>query len=90
MAISDEDLIECWFDRLNEPDIVKELGLSSARELRLHWRRLKELGKLPLTSRVGARESSARQPACHGERDSSWRGCSNHDELRNDLFKKDN
>jgi hypothetical protein len=53
MAISDEDLIECWFDRLNEPDIVKELGLSSARELRLHWRRLKELGKLPLTLRAG-------------------------------------
>jgi hypothetical protein len=63
IAISDEDLIECWFGRSNEPEIVKELGLHSTRELRLHWRRLKELGKLPLTSRVGIDGKFGQWPA---------------------------
>jgi hypothetical protein len=31
MAISDEDLIECWFGRSNELEIVKELGLHSTK-----------------------------------------------------------
>ena len=53
MAISDKDLIDCWFGGLTEPEIVTELGLPSTKELRLHWRRLKEAGKLPLTSRAG-------------------------------------
>jgi hypothetical protein len=53
MAISDKDLIGCWFGGLTEPEIAKELGLRSTKELRLHWRRLKEAGKLPLTSRLG-------------------------------------
>ena len=51
MTISDEDLIECWFCRLAAPEIVTKLGLQSTSELRLRWRRLKELGKLPLSSR---------------------------------------
>ena len=51
MTISDEDLIECWFCRLAAPEIVTKLGLQSTSELRLLWRRLKELGKLPLSSR---------------------------------------
>ena len=45
MTISDEDLIECWFCRLAAPEIVTKLGLQSTSELRLLWRRLKELGK---------------------------------------------
>jgi hypothetical protein len=92
MAISDEDLIECWFDRLNEPDIVKDLGLSSARELRFHWRRLKELGKLPLTSRVGVEGKFGQDSRrATGERDLLLeRLLKVHDEPRNDLFKKDN
>jgi hypothetical protein len=77
MAISDEDLIECWFDRLNEPDIVKDLGLSSARKLRFHWRRLKELGKLPLTSRVGVEGKFGQDSRrATGERDFLLEGCS--------------
>jgi len=51
MTISDEDLIECWFSRLAAPEIVTKLRLQSTGQLRLHWRRLKELGKLPLSSR---------------------------------------
>ena len=51
MTISDEDLIECWFCRLAAPEIVTKLGLQSTSELRLLWRRLKKLGKLPLSSR---------------------------------------
>ena len=92
MAISDEHLIECWFDRLNEPDIVKDLGLSSARELRFHWRRLKELGKLPLTSRVGVEGKFGQDSRrATGERDLLLeRLLKVHDEPRNDLFKKDN
>jgi len=53
MTISDKDLIDAWFGGLTAPEIVKELGLQSTKELRLHWRRFKELGQLPLTSRVG-------------------------------------
>ena len=53
MAFSDQDLIECWFGRLTVPEIVKKLGLKSTSELRLQWRRLKDLGKLPLGSREG-------------------------------------
>jgi hypothetical protein len=37
--------------RLAAPEVVRRLGLQSTSELRLHWRRLKELGKLPLSSR---------------------------------------
>src|SRR5260221_12547395 len=29
MAVSDQDLIECWFVRLTVPEIVKKLGLKS-------------------------------------------------------------
>ena len=46
MTISDEDLIECWFCRLAAPEIVTKLGLQSTSELRLLWRRLKELGMI--------------------------------------------
>ena len=53
MAVSDKDLIECWFGKLTVPEIVKQLSLKSTGELRLHWRRLKELGMLPLGSREG-------------------------------------
>jgi hypothetical protein len=53
MAVSDQDLIECWFGRLTVPEIVKKLGLNSTSELRLQWRRLKDLGKLPPASREG-------------------------------------
>jgi hypothetical protein len=58
MAHSDQDLIECWFGRLTVPEIVKKLGLNSTSELRLHWRRLKDLGKLPLGSREGVEAES--------------------------------
>src|SRR6266581_881245 len=40
MAVSDQDLIECWFGRLTVPEIVKKLDLKSNSELRLQWRRL--------------------------------------------------
>jgi len=53
MAVSDQDLIECWFGRLTVPEIVKKLDLKSNSELRLQWRRLKDLGKLPPRSREG-------------------------------------
>jgi len=91
MEISDEDLIECRFGTSNEPEIVDELGLQSTRELRLQWRRLKQLGKLPLTSRVGV----------HGKFDQeSWPASGKcdlllarlikvHGEQRNDLLKKE-
>ena len=72
MTISDEDLIECWFCRLAAPEIVTKLGLQSTSELRLLWRRLKELGKLPLSSR----EEFGRELI------------KVHREPRNDLFKK--
>jgi len=77
---------------VNEPDIVKDLGLSSARELRFHWRRLKELGKLPLTSRVGVEGKFGQDSRrATGERDLLLeRLLKVHDEPRNDLFKKDN
>ena len=53
MAVSDQDLIECWFGTLTVPEIVKKLDLKSNSELRLQWRRLKDLGKLPPRSREG-------------------------------------
>ena len=52
MTISDEDLIECWFCRLAAPEIVTKLGLQSTSELRLLWRRLKELGKCRSSERL--------------------------------------
>ena len=77
MTISDEDLIECWFCRLAAPEIVTKLGLQSTSELRLLWRRLKELGKLPLSSR----EEFGRDLNLE-------RLIKVHREPRNDLFKK--
>ena len=77
MTISDEDLIECWFNRLAAPEIVTKLGLQSTSELRLLWRRLKELGKLPLSSR----EEFGRDLLLE-------RLIKVHREPRNDLFKK--
>ena len=77
MTISDEDLIECWFSRLAAPEIVTKLGLQSTSELRLRWRWLKDLGKLPLSSR----EEFGRDLLLE-------RLIKVHREPRNDLFKK--
>ena len=90
MAVSDEDLIECWFGKLAASEIVKQLGLKSTTELRLHWRQLKELGKLPLGSREGVDGDAGQdgRPAA-GERDLLLEKLIKvHGEMRNGLFKK--
>ena len=89
MAISDKDLIDYWFDGLTESEIVEELGLQSIKELRLHWRRLKESGKLPLTARVGVDGRFDRNSwSAMDERDLLLeRLIKVHGEPRNDLSK---
>ena len=90
MAVSDQDLIECWFGTLTVPEIVKKLDLKSNSELRLQWRRLKDLGKLPPRSREGVDGESGQdgRPAT-GKCDLLLeRLIKVHGETRNDLLKK--